>query len=372
MTIPNIYNFATSELSQDATLAYLLSWAKPEYRDDYPTLNRLGEKLLRALVRSSAEVQGKNIKTLDHSAINKLEVERGHQKMDIRARINNEVFLIIEDKTNTDEHSCQTERYTRAARDYPKNDGTGWTVMPVYLKTGNEPAGRRPQELSCGVFLRKDLLDVLAEVPETGNTIVEEFRHHLRNLQERTESFLTTPYSQWSFEAQQGYYLALGKWLTEQDQLPNGQPRRDADWDKVNNRAGGFLGFWWHFCPCSAHRCRLYLQIENGVRLQIRISDAQDASGAHMKAHCALQWAVLRDVAAVAEASFAQIRMRKSGTFKGGWWAGVADIFFEEGRDTYLALDAKGLIDLHATEQRLLQVMALVDSSCKKAGETTA
>ena len=58
MNTPNLYEFATSELSQDATLAYILSWGKPEYRDQNRDLNPLGESLLRALVGASAKAKG--------------------------------------------------------------------------------------------------------------------------------------------------------------------------------------------------------------------------------------------------------------------------------------------------------------------------
>ena len=34
--VPNLYSFATKELDQDATLAYILAWAKPAYRESHP------------------------------------------------------------------------------------------------------------------------------------------------------------------------------------------------------------------------------------------------------------------------------------------------------------------------------------------------
>ena len=40
--IPNIFSYATSELSQDAMIAWLLQWASPEYGEADPDLHRTG------------------------------------------------------------------------------------------------------------------------------------------------------------------------------------------------------------------------------------------------------------------------------------------------------------------------------------------
>ena len=50
MTTPNLYEFATKELAQDATIAYILAWADPKYRKSHPRLHALGTELLRSLL----------------------------------------------------------------------------------------------------------------------------------------------------------------------------------------------------------------------------------------------------------------------------------------------------------------------------------
>lgn len=50
MTVPNLYSFATKELAQDATPAYILAWAHPDYRDCHPLCHELGTAMLRALL----------------------------------------------------------------------------------------------------------------------------------------------------------------------------------------------------------------------------------------------------------------------------------------------------------------------------------
>ena len=47
--IPNIFSFATSELSQDAMFAWLLSWADPQYRQYDANLHRVALDCVRVL-----------------------------------------------------------------------------------------------------------------------------------------------------------------------------------------------------------------------------------------------------------------------------------------------------------------------------------
>ena len=51
--IPNIFSYATSELSQDAMIAWLLQWASPEYGEADPDLHRTGKEFVRLLAGKS-------------------------------------------------------------------------------------------------------------------------------------------------------------------------------------------------------------------------------------------------------------------------------------------------------------------------------
>jgi len=138
MITPNLYHFATSELSQDATLAYLLSWAKPEYGESHPLLNQLGEKLLREMVTASAKRMGRT-DPLAGLAIDTLNVGVQRDHIDVWAEVNDNLFLVIEDKVDTCEHSDQISRYKKLAENYRPATDKPWDVMAVYVKTGNEP-----------------------------------------------------------------------------------------------------------------------------------------------------------------------------------------------------------------------------------------
>ncbi len=66
--VPNLYSFATKELAQDATLAYILEWARPTYRESHPRLHELGTDMLHALLAT-------RISEIDVPTITSLNVE---------------------------------------------------------------------------------------------------------------------------------------------------------------------------------------------------------------------------------------------------------------------------------------------------------
>ena len=43
---PNLFNWATSELSQDAFICWLIEWAKPRYKVEYQMLNQIATQLI--------------------------------------------------------------------------------------------------------------------------------------------------------------------------------------------------------------------------------------------------------------------------------------------------------------------------------------
>ena len=53
ITTPNLFDYATKELAQDAALAYILAWAHPSYQNkQHRPLNELGTGMLRAMLAS--------------------------------------------------------------------------------------------------------------------------------------------------------------------------------------------------------------------------------------------------------------------------------------------------------------------------------
>ena len=126
MPCPNLFDFATSELSQDAFICWLLAWAKPDFR----TLNEPLHKTAITLLDRLLECGGVP-KPETYSSV---EIRRQHKHIDILVLVNQDIVLIIEDKTHTADHSDQLRRYyEQISEEYP-----GRKVVGIYFKTGDQ------------------------------------------------------------------------------------------------------------------------------------------------------------------------------------------------------------------------------------------
>ena len=249
-TTPNIFDFATSELSQDAILTWILSWADPSMKKKDESLHNVAQELVRTLLHKN-----------DSFIVNSITVGRQWQNIDIWAEINEDIFLIIEDKTKTTIHDNQLERYQQIATEHYKESRA---VHCAYVKTGNETKKIIDQILKTGysVFERPDIIKCLSNY--SGNSdLVWYFNNHLLALEEKTNSYKILPFTEWCWEAWEGFYKELERNLDI------------YDWSYVSNPSGGFLGIWWHFIPfedINHDPVEMYLQIEQPEKLCIKIS----------------------------------------------------------------------------------------------------
>lgn len=247
---PNIFSFASSELSQDAILAWFLSWADPSMREQDPSLNNIAVSLLQRMlgVDSSFDIHSVNVGCQ-------------WQKIDIWAEVNDDIFLIIEDKTDTSVHDNQLERYLELAKDHYKDERR---ILGVYVKTGNEPQSVINQIKKTG-YVVLERIDVLKCIDNYRgqSDLVKYFLMHLQGLENDTNSFKEKPYPEWSWYAWQGFYKELENYL-------------DIDnWGYVPNRAGGFLGIWWSGGTIEDEEygtLNMYLQIEQPEKLCVKIA----------------------------------------------------------------------------------------------------
>lgn len=108
LDIPNLFNYATKELSQDAFLCWALEWRNIRGHQ----MCEFAYLLLESFVKES--VYENQIEPLD---IEKVELIKQYKNIDVLvlAKLRNGLILpiIIEDKTDTSEHDNQLDRYRR-------------------------------------------------------------------------------------------------------------------------------------------------------------------------------------------------------------------------------------------------------------------
>ena len=342
--VPNLYSFATKELAQDATLAYILAWARPAYRESHPRLHGLGTAMLHALLATKIGETGV-------STITSLDVNTQVDRIDVLARINDEnqsgLVLLVEDKVGTHEHSNQIERYIETAEKHHPNR----KIVPVYMKTGNASRLRLPSEETCGRFLRRDILEVLDRFPDTGDTIVDNFRAHLQIWENETNSYLEVPASEWykNWKRYEGFYIELENRMVKEHRWNCG------GWEYVSNQSGGFLCFTfaWHWTAREPYQIATYLQIASATRLTLRLGEWE---GPGIRAPFMYEvLTLLKDRCREDEG----IGIKKAGRFRGGGSAAVAEITFGD-EDGYLALDYRGTVDVDTTMRHLDRARELV------------
>ena len=346
-TAPNLYAFATKELAQDATIAYLLAWADPAYREAHLRLHSLGTELLRSLLQTQ-EVDLPRIETLC--------IETQVNRIDIVVQINageDGILLLIEDKVNTQEHSNQIERYKETAEQ--EYSGEYACLVAVYLKTGNESKASLPDEDICGRFLRRDLLGVLNGFQDTGNIIADDFRTYLQNWEDEMNQWESTSYDDWEWTQWEGFY-------TEIERRWGG----DCGWGYVPNPAGGFLGCWLGFTYIGTENryADLYMQIHDAMRLTVRLG----SGNALDRVRSPFMSQVLD---ALNEEAFDDIRIEKAGAFRGGGAAAVANVTFDE-QGPWFAVDPNGVVNMDATIERLRRLDTLLEKVATRLTEQRA
>lgn len=240
---PNLFGFAVSKLAQDAFLAWLLAWADPGHATTDPALHAAGRRLLGALfARTGSEPP-------DAGA--SVHVQRQVEGADLVVRVGTTHVLILEDKTDTDAHGNQLERYPeRIAARYP-----GRQVLKVFLKTRDQASYDAVRHHGWALFQRGDLLAVLRACPAGDNAVYRDFLDHLEQVERDVQRYRTAPVAHWTARdaAYTGLFLALQTALGP------------SDWRYIPNPRGGLMGFWWGQVPHGEGEVYLMLEATRAV-----------------------------------------------------------------------------------------------------------
>ena len=240
---PNIFDYATSELSQDAFLTWLIQWADNDYQEIDSHLNNFAVSFVK-------EILGK-----DRSfKIEKVEAGRQWNNIDVWAMVNYKYFIVIEDKKGTQVHSDQLNRYSEIAKKhYAKTD---IEIRLVYFKMEEQGKYSDIEKAGFTPFKRSKMLSLLENYINSTelsnqNDIIVDYYKNLDNLENKIKSYLTNPLNEWHWYSWQGFYSELQKHI-------------GGNWEYVSNAAGGFLGFWWNInhSTIDGKEFKYYLQLE--------------------------------------------------------------------------------------------------------------
>ncbi len=246
---PNIFDYATSELSQDAFFAWLLRWAEDGLRREDKYLHDCALNLLKAFFaeyysdyHSSLGARFlKDIQNFDSvNSIESVDVNCQEKRIDLWLTIETDkgtYYLVIEDKTHSTQHDNQLKTY----REYFSEDEKKRTCF-IYLKTGElikgeeEVVGKEKYSL----FDLDSIYDVLKECRSESEIFRGYFSkleavYFLRKFVEEVnfdDLFRKRDYKDgiwknncyWFYKKEElscrkcsKYYLALDVWLNERE-----------------------------------------------------------------------------------------------------------------------------------------------------------
>lgn len=322
-SVPNIFSFATSELSQDAMFAWLIKWADIKYKATDPAIHDVAQDFVRLLIgNGNCEIQS-------------VEVGRQWNNIDVWVKINDDTFLAIEDKKDTSIHGNQLERYKAFVEE--EYAGKRDKLYFAYVKTGNEPLNIIKAIESKGYcsISRNEIIQCLSKY-NGSNALITNFTEHLIGIERETQSFMELPVSKWGWYAWQGFYKALEKEL------------EISSWDYVANPSGGFLGAWWHFEKIE--NGEMYLQFEyQKLCFKISCDDKDNRSAIRDEQYNKL-------IALVRQQGMDEIQ--RPARFGAGTWMTIAVV-----DPDYIF--GKGKIDMKEIVSKLKKYQCLVDLCCK-------
>lgn len=255
---PNLFDYATKELSQDAFLCWLLKWADPACQRFSEALHEVGVDLIRLL---SAEKKERLPERINSVEVFKQYGDKEYGYIDVLCKINenddDRTAILIEDKKGAPEYSNPLQSYIELVKKKFPED----RILPVYVQTEDQSDYSEVRKHGYAVIRRPDLLDGLENytVARQESDILDGFVRHLRRIEDDVQSWKSTEPQNWQWDAWKGFYMEL-----------RSKPSVQGGWGRVNNESEGFLGYWfgdWTYVGGA----ELYLQIEQG-KLCFRIS----------------------------------------------------------------------------------------------------
>jgi hypothetical protein len=326
----NLFTWATSELSQDAFLCWILSWADKGAANQNTHMHQGGVSFLNALL----SLHGENLP--EHA---KVRVRKQVRNIDVVVEINDDRILLIEDKTDTSEHGTQLTRYVNSAQDeYP-----GRRILPLFIKTGDQNNYFSSMKAGYKIFLRRDFIRELRILEKQclENAILSDFLSSMESRERMTESYKQSRIENWNIHAWKGFFMAL------QDHFD------DLGWDYVSNPAGGFMGAWWHFRDWAGWKT--YLQIEEQT-LCVKMANWKEKPDSSTRAQMRDKWFHALKGAGE-ESSLPIVKPARHGN-----GATMTAAHIGPARQ-WIRADHEGNVDLPSTIQFLREAMLVVDKA---------
>ncbi|MBR2921695.1 MAG: PD-(D/E)XK nuclease family protein [Alphaproteobacteria bacterium] len=273
--VNNLFTYATSELSQDAFLAWLFSHAIEGIGDRDRELTKCAKDFLNEFLFTDDKFKGREFWLTKAP-------ERQFNKIDLLLTIkfndeDKEYKVIIEDKTSTSEHDNQLERYKEAIESQDSSIDKEH-LLCIYYKTGlqsNLDNVKKNNYKACvgknvyNFFCNKKYSNIKSDIFQNYCSFVE----HICN---QTDSWKNADIEKWDYHAKNGFFAHLKKQLNNKGY--------ECDYAFEYNPAGGEYVLYQHSdknnqVKTNAGLFQLYFQFvlkNNELYFDIRVTHADD------------------------------------------------------------------------------------------------
>ena len=215
---PNIFNYAKSELTNDAIICWMLDWTNSEHE----IYKNLSQDMIRLFTKN---------KDLD---VESVKIKKQYKNIDVLVEVNDSEVIVIEDKVKTSSHSNQLERYkdTIDNEEFYKN----YNKHYIYYKVGNESQNNGVEQAGYTRIKRDEILNIIKKYRDLNNDLLNDYIDYLESIEKTSNMYKEEDdINKWDWETWEGYY----NHLQLKDDIKEGY------WRKVNNQKGGFLAFIW-------------------------------------------------------------------------------------------------------------------------------
>jgi len=267
----NLFEYATSELSQDAFIAWLVSWADDKYIESHTSLNKLAHEFIDVLT-CKADIEVKSIK-----------IRRQYENIDLVLILNDGEYMVcVEDKVDSNIHTNQLYRYKENIESKDKLNINGVEHQPkeiffCYYKTGIVNTYLEPLAIDYNIVNIEIILNLFEKHSNAlENHILNDYFNHLKEVKRKQEkswyALYKTIYQELTYDFAEdeinkkidflqikkkessdnknGYLDKKIKYLKdlssdEMIKLVEDEIFVMKQFSKVNNEGGGFAAFYW-------------------------------------------------------------------------------------------------------------------------------
>ena len=223
LRVNNIFKYATSELSQDAFICWLLSHATEDGWDIDSQIRECAIEFIDKILQSKGDCWRTDTRITG--------IHKQYKNIDVLVEIG-DYKVIIEDKTFTCSHSDQVNRYKKCLLDEGVEEKN---IICVFYKIEEQA---KPEPNVDFEFTRKILLDVFRKFEGSiSHPIFADYLEYLEWMEYRISAWQRLPIEQWNKDGKA--YIGFFTYLSETF-LSN----CNYDWKYVSNRDGGFMGLW--------------------------------------------------------------------------------------------------------------------------------